>query len=316
MNLKFAESLEVFVDVFRARSFSEVARRRGLVASSVARQVDALEGELGVSLFTRSTRALAPTEAGERLFERAVRILHDLREARSEVTAIEQGVHGLLRLSCLPAFARRHVLPWLGDFNDRYPGIRIELDLTERIVDPVVERVDLVLRVGQQPDSSLVGQRLGTHRYLMCAAPAYLARHGEPTCLAELDGHRLIDRRHSTSMRGWRELIGTPRAACAPSFVLECDDCDARRLAVIQGLGIALMPNWSVGAEVASGTLREIALSDVAPLPPSGIYALRALPRASARIRAFTDYLAAKLAAYEAASEPLGAASAPAYALS
>lgn len=292
-SVKFAENLSMFVEVARAGSFSAVARRKGMVASSVARQIDALEAELKVALFTRSTRALVPTDAGNMLFERAVKILHDISDARDEVVSREREVRGLLRVSCLPAFARRHILPGLGDLLAQHPALQVELDLTERIVDPVVERVDLVIRVGMQPDSSLIGQCVGTHRYLPCAAPAYLERHGRPQTRAALARHRLIDRRHSTSARGWRELLGTG----VGTPVLECDDCDARRLAVLQGLGIALMPNWSVGEDIAAGRLLELHFEDLPPAPASGIYLLRALPRPNARIRAFTDHLVAGIGA-------------------
>ncbi|MFY3549153.1 LysR family transcriptional regulator [Achromobacter insolitus] len=288
--VKFAESLSIFVDVARAQSFSEVARRRGMVASSVARQIGALESELKVPLFVRSTRALMPTEAGEVLYERAVKILHDMTEARSEVISLEQTVQGLLRVSCLPAFARRYVVPMLQQLGERHPQLQVELELTERVVDPVVERMDVVVRVGQQPDSSLIGQRIGSHRYLICAAPSYLERHGVPRTLADLSHHRLIDRRHSTSVRGWREL-GNGQWAQDARFVLECDDCDARRFAALEGLGIALMPNWSAGADIGAGRLVQLALQDASPPPESGIYLLRAMPRANARIRAFTEQL-------------------------
>lgn len=287
---KFAEKLSIFVDVARSHSFSEVARRRGIVASSVARQIDALESELKVPLFVRSTRALVPTEAGEMLLERAVKILFDVNEAHSEVTSLEQTVQGLLRVSCLPAFARRYVVPMLQSLGERHPLLRVELELTERVVDPVVERMDIVVRVGQQPDSSLISQRIGSHRYIICAAPAYLERHGVPHTLADLSRHRLIDRRHSTSVRGWRELGAGPWTQQA-RFVLECDDCDARRAGALDGLGIALMPNWSAGADIGAGRLVPLTLRDAAMQPESGIFLLRSLPRASARIRAFSEHL-------------------------
>lgn len=288
--VKFAEKLAIFVDVARAQSFSEVARRRGIVASSVARQIDTLEADLKVPLFVRSTRALVPTEAGAVLLERAVKILHDMTEARSEVISLEQTVQGLLRVSCLPAFARRYVVPMLQALGDRHPHLRVELELTERVVDPVVERMDVVVRVGQQPDSSLIGQRIGSHCYIICAAPAYLERYGVPHRLADLSQHRLIDRRHSTSVRGWREL-GDGQWTQSTRFTLECDDCDARRNAALQGLGIALMPNWSAGADIGAGLLVPLSLQDMVVQPESGIYLLRAMPRASARIRAFTEQL-------------------------
>ena len=116
-SVKFAENLAMFVDVAQARSFSAVARRKGLVASSVARQIDALEQDLKVTLFTRSTRALVMTDSGSLLFDRAVKILHDMSVVRSEVVSAEQAVQGLLRVSCVPAFGRRHVVPHLGTFS-------------------------------------------------------------------------------------------------------------------------------------------------------------------------------------------------------
>ncbi|KQP44596.1 LysR family transcriptional regulator [Pseudorhodoferax sp. Leaf274] len=289
-SIKFAENLAMFVDVAQAGSFSAVARRKGLVASSVARQIGALEQDLQVTLFTRSTRALVLTDAGSLLFDRAVRILHDMRAVRSEVVAAEQTVQGLLRVSCVPAFGRRHVVPHLGSLAEKHPGLRVELELTERAVDVVVERVDLVIRLGQQPDSSLVGQRIGYQRYIIGAAPAYLQRHGHPRRFDELAQHRLIDRQHSTSTRGWREISGA-QAWLPEQFAFECDDCDARRLSAAQGLGIALMPNWAIGEDLAAGRLVALDLQGAPPLEATGIYLLRAAARANSKTRAFTQHL-------------------------
>ena len=289
-SIKFAENLAMFVDVAQAGSFSAVARRKGLVASSVARQIDALEQDLGVVLFTRSTRALMMTDAGSLLFERAVRILHDLRSVRGEVVAAERTVEGLLRVSCVPAFGRRHVVPHLGTLAEKHPGLRVELELTERTVDAVVERFDLVIRLGPQPDSSMVGQRIGYQRYIIGASPAYLRRHGHPTRFDELAQHRLIDRQHSTSMRGWREVTG-PGAWLPEQFAFECDDCDARRMAAAQGLGIALMPNWAIGEDLAAGRLVALELAGAPPLEATGIHLMRAAQRANTRTSAFTRHL-------------------------
>lgn len=289
-SLGFAASLSTFVDVAQDKSFSAVARRRGLAASSVARQIDALERELRVPLFTRSTRALAMTEAGALLYERALKILHDLTDARSEVVALDGSVQGLLRVSCVPAFGRRHVAPHLPALFDRHPALNVELELTERVVDPVAERFDLVIRIGDQPDSSLVSRRIGSQRYIMGASPAYLRRHGQPRRLAELARHRLIDRQHSTSVRGWRELAGFDWSQ-PPQFALESNDCDTRRLCAARGLGIALMPNWAIGEDLAAGRIVELRLDDAPPPEVSGIYLLRPAGRASAKVRAFTEHL-------------------------
>jgi len=280
-SIKFAENLAMFVDVAQAGSFSAVARRKGLVASSVARQIDALEQDLGVVLFTRSTRALMMTDAGSLLFERAVRILHDLRSVRGEVVAAERTVEGLLRVSCVPAFGRRHVVPHLGTLAEKHPGLRVELELTERTVDAVVEHFDLVIRLGPQPDSSMVGQRIGYQRYIIGASPAYLRRHGHPTRFDELAQHRLIDRQHITGPGAW----------LPEQFAFECDDCDARRMAAAQGLGIALMPNWAIGEDLAAGRLVALELAGAPPLEATGIHLMRAAQRANTRTSAFTRHL-------------------------
>jgi DNA-binding transcriptional LysR family regulator len=293
-SIKFAETLAMFVDVAQARSFSSVARRKGMVASSVARQIDALEQDLKVALFTRSTRALVMTDAGTLLFERAVKILHDMTDARSEVVSLDQSVQGLLRVSCVPAFGRRHVVPHLGSLLEKHPDLSVELELTERVVDPVLERFDLVIRIGAQPDSSLIGHRIGSQRYIMGAAPSYLARHGRPTRFDELANHRLIDRQHSTNARGWRELDGYDGSR-PPHFALQSDDCDARRMCAAQGLGIALMPNWAIGEDLAAGRIVELDLEGAPRQRASGIFMIRAAPRANVKVRTFMQHLQASI---------------------
>lgn len=289
-SVKFAESLAMFVEVARSRSFSQVARRKGLVASSVARQIDALESDLRVALFTRSTRALKMTDAGHLLFDRALKILSDVSDARSEVVSLDQGVQGLLRVSCVPAFGRRHVVPQLGSLLARHPGLRVELELTERLVDPLVEQVDAVIRIGEPPDSSLVAQRIGSQRYVVCAAPAYLQRHGMPNHFDELADHRLVDRQHSTSMRGWREVAGKAWADRL-QIAFQSDDCDARRLCVGQGLGIGLVPDWAIADDLASGRLIELQLAGAPLLKTVPVMLLRPSRTPSAKLRAFTQHL-------------------------
>lgn len=295
-SFKFADSLSMFVEVARAKSFSSVARRRGIVASSVARQIDTLETDLGVALFTRSTRALTLNDAGTLLFERAQKILGDVSEARTEVVSLETRVKGLLRVSCVPAFGRRHVVPRLGVLFGKHPELSVELELTERVVDPLTERIDAVIRIGAQPDSNLVGQRIGSQRYVICASPAYLQRHGLPTRFDALAGHRLVDRQHSTSARGWREIAGSDWADPA-QFAFESDDCDARRLCVGQGLGIGLVPDWAIADDLASGRLIELRLEGAPALPSVPIVLLRAARRPSAKLRAFAEHLAEGAAA-------------------
>lgn len=292
--LRSMDNLEVFVDTVRAGSFSSVARRRGLAVSSVARQIDALEKEMNALLLERSTRAMRTTDAGNLLFHRAVKILSDLADARSEVSSAGGAVEGVLRVSCLPTFARRYVVPCLGKLLDSYPGLSVELDLTERIDDPTTQRLDLSIRFGNLPDSALYSSKLADQAYLICAAPTYLKQHGMPGKLDDLAQHRLIDKRRSQSRLGWREVLGNDRLQQG-RCVFESDDYDAQRQAAVDGVGIVRLPDWVVGHDVGRGALVVLSPLGLAEPETTGIHLVRALPRPSARLRAFalalSDYV-------------------------
>lgn len=290
MSSKFIDNLEIFVDTVKSGGFSAVARQRGLFASSVARQIDALESDLQVALFTRSTRSMKPTPAGELLFHRALRILDEVADARSEVTSFDQEVQGVLQVSCLPTFGRRYVLPCLNLLFEKYPALRVDLDLTERLTDPTAERQDASIRFGEQADSGLIATRIASQRYVVCASPSYLARYGVPLSRDDLHTHRLIDKRHRASALGWREVLPAHRLAHT-AYSLECDDFEALRIAAIAGSGVARLPDWVVGGDVNSGDLRELSLNGLAPSVESGIYIVRALPKTSAKLRAFIETL-------------------------
>jgi DNA-binding transcriptional LysR family regulator len=284
------ENLEVFVDAVRAGSFSAVARRRGVAVSSVARQIDALEEDLKASLFTRSTRALRPTDAGKLLFSRAVKILSDLADARSEVVSFEAGVEGVLRVSCLPTFGRRYVVPCLEQLFHAHPGLSVELDLTERIADPTTERLDLAIRFGHLPDSTLISTKLADQTYVVCASPDYLLRYGPLHSLDALENHRLIDKRRSQSPHGWREVLGDDLLQYG-HCVFEADDFDAQRQAAVAGAGIVRLPDWVVGHDIGRGALVALHPQGLPPAEVTGIHLVRALRRPSARLKAFVAAL-------------------------
>jgi DNA-binding transcriptional LysR family regulator len=283
---RLINSLTVFVDTVRAGSFSAVARRYGVAASSIARQIDALEKDLGLALFSRSTRSLRATEPGELLYKRALRILEDMADTRREVAAFNDEVQGALRITCLPTFGRRYVVPALSLLAETHPRVTTELDLTERLADPAVEKLDAALRFGELPDSTRIAQRIATQRYVICAAPGYLARYGTPGELADLTRHRLIDKRHASSPLGWREVLG-PLQAAADKFVFESDDYEAQRTFLLGSGGIARLPDWVVGQDVQAGELIELTLKDLVADPASGIYLVRAITRPTAKLRAF-----------------------------
>ena len=288
-NVRFAEHLAVFVEVCRLGSFSAAARRRSVTHSSIVRQIDALEAELGVPLLTRSTRALVPTSAGQLVLQRARPVLDDLVDLRAEVLALTGTVSGVLRIASLPTFGRRYVVRALEALMSEHPELNAELDLTERIADPVTERLDVVIRAGQLADSSLIATKLAPNEMRLVASPHYLDKFGRPNSIPELVGHRLLDKMHGSDALGWsRVLRSANQELSGVRHVFQCDDFGALREAALTGLGIALLPSWVVGQDISAGSLRRV-LPTVANASgdAGGVYALRALADPPAKVTAF-----------------------------
>ncbi|MDE1991120.1 MAG: LysR family transcriptional regulator [Rhizobiaceae bacterium] len=289
---KFAEYLSVFVDVVRAKSFSGAARHRSTTPSSVVRQIDALEEDLKVRLLSRSTRALALTEAGQRLYDRACRILDDLTDMRAEVTAMDGAIAGMLRIACFPTFGKRYVIPALEALTAEHSGLSIELDLTERLADPVLERLDVVIRIGVLTDSSLIATKLAPQRRVLVASQAYLDRYGTPASREDLACHRLLDKLHGNDLLGWKDVLGVAvRDLTGAADAFRSDDFEALRGAALAAIGIALLPTWVVGPDVTSGSLVMLPIGPDEADDHGGIYLLRALSQPSAKVRAFQEVL-------------------------
>ena len=173
-------ALTAFARVVETGSFARAAERLGVSVSSVSRLVADLEAHLDARLLNRTTRRLSLTESGQAFFERCVQLLADLEEAEVAVTAASIVPRGTLRLTCSATFGARHLAPAIAAFAARHPQMRFDVELSERVVDLVEEGFDLAVRVGETGSQNLVGRRIGTTRLVCCAAPSYLARHGEP----------------------------------------------------------------------------------------------------------------------------------------
>ena len=297
MRPHFAEYLAAFVDVVRAGSFSGAARRRAVTPSAIVRQIDTLEADLGVALLIRSTRALTLTDAGWRLHERAQRLLDELADTHAEVSAFDGSVSGTLRIACFPTFGKRYVLPVITALQAEHPALNVELDLTERLADPVLERLDVVIRMGALTDSTLIATKLAPLTRLLVASPAYLARAGVPDSVADLSSHRLVDKLHGADLLGWRDVFGCPAGHAGRGVVtLRSDDFEALRAAAEASLGIAFLSSWVVGPDVRAGRLVRLRLGgEPWNEAPAGIHLLRALPQPSAKVRAFTEGLRASI---------------------
>jgi DNA-binding transcriptional LysR family regulator len=168
-----------------------------------------------------------------------------------------------------------------------HPRLRVELDLTERLADPVLDRLDAVIRIGHLADSSLIATKLAEQRRLLVASPAYLDRAGTPDKREELERHRLIDKLHGADLLGWRDLVGRSVGDDPDGgTVFRCDDFEAMRLAARGGLGVALLPDWVVGPDVREGHLVRLSIGgEPWNAEPAGIWLLRALARPAARLQ-------------------------------
>lgn len=289
---RFAEHLAVYVDVVRTGSFSAASRRRAVTPSAVVRQIDALEQDLGVTLLVRSTRALSLTDAGRHLFERAQRLLDDLADTHAEVAAFDSAVSGTLRIACFPTFGKRYVIPVLASLTHQYPSLHVELDLTERLADPVAERLDLVVRMGELQDSSLIATKLAPLDRIVVASHAYLEHYGSPESAEALRQHRVLDKLHGNDLLGWSHIFGAVTGEACKGVVFRSDDFEALNGAAIAGMGVAFLPSWVSGPSVQAGHLVRLKLrGEQWNERSSGIYLLRALQVPSAKVRAFTDAL-------------------------
>jgi DNA-binding transcriptional LysR family regulator len=288
------DALSAFVAVADLKSFAAAARKLGLSASTATRLVAALEERIGLRLLQRTTRSVRLTDAGARYLERARRIMADLEEADGAAQAERSTPTGRFVVSAPLSFGRLHVSPLMCAYLERYPDIVGALQLTDRMVNLVEDGIDLAVRIGNLPDSSLIARHFGETRRIVVASPLYLAHYGEPRDPAELASHRII---HFAALGGasdWRfaRKGRDERTAIAPHYVT--NSADAAVWHAARGGGLAMVLAYQAADELRAGRLK-IVLRDFepAPLPIQIVYpAARLL---SAKVRAFVD-LAAELA--------------------
>ena len=193
--------LAYFNCVVETGSISQASKVFDVQPSSISRQLAALELDLGVRLLNRSTRNVGLTEAGVKYYEYSQRILSELDAAKRAVNDLQQNPKGKLKVSMTVGFGECVILPLIPQFIAQFPDIDLELELTERVVDLVDENIDIAIRSGQLPDSTLISKRLALNNFLLCASPNYLAQHGKPKTPNDLANFDCI--RYSYS--GWKD---------------------------------------------------------------------------------------------------------------
>jgi DNA-binding transcriptional LysR family regulator len=296
------EALAIFAKVVEMRSFAAAAAELALSKATVSKAVSRLEDRLGASLFNRTSRRLALTDAGKNLSERAARLLADGEAAEADALAQSSVPRGLVRLAVPMTFGVKMIAPLLPGFLAKFPEVSLDLHLSDAMVDLIGEGFDVGLRIASLPDSSLTARRLCPMPRYTVASSAYLKKHGRPTHPMQLAQHSCFGYAYLSTPGVWRYTnAGGEQVAVRPSGQLRVNNGEALLPAVIAGLGIADLPDFIVGEAIAAKKV-ELILKDWKQIegavhlvmPPGG-------PR-PARVEVLIDYLADHLARSKRAS--------------
>ena len=290
--------MRVFLNVVQIGSLSGAGRQMGLSPASVSRQITALEDDLGVRLLNRTSRRLSLTEAGRVYLERAERLANDIDELRDAVSQLAVRPRGTLRVQCRVSLGTQYVAPLIPSFMSAYPDLKIDLWLTDNDLDLTEHGIDLAIRTGDLTDSTLVGRQLASSPRVICASPEYWAAHGKPQIPQDVANHNCLTYRFEfgTAATLWqfRGQDGqSVNVQVGGNF--QTNNGEALRLANLSGLGVALLPAWTVKDHLKAGSLErvlseyETTVSDL----DFGIYAVYLSRRnLSVKTRLFIDHLA------------------------
>ncbi|QDF97670.1 LysR family transcriptional regulator [Azoarcus sp. DD4] len=282
-----------FAETVRHGSFAEAARRLGLSASAVAKSVARLEEDLGVRLFQRTTRQVSLTIEGQTLYERVCRIADEIEALHDEASGARAEPTGTLRLNAPVVLGRMLILPALAALRRRHPALAMEVELSDRQVDIVGERVDAALRIGPLADSTLSARRIGQHQIVVIAAPHYLEQHGQPATPADLAGHACLRFRMPSSgrVRPWDFIVDGSLLELNPPSAVTINDGEALVAAVAEGVGLAQVPDYMTTRAIEAGRVVEVlAAFRPPPLPISLVYP--SARRITPRLRALMEALA------------------------
>ncbi|RUO97414.1 LysR family transcriptional regulator [Hyphomicrobium sp.] len=284
------DAMRALVKVVASGSYAEAARRLGLTRSAVSKGVMELEQALGARLLDRTTRRVTPTEAGLAYYERCVSILSQIEETEAQVSRLHDEPKGILKVNAPMSFGFLYLGKAIADFMTRFDDLKVELILTDRFVDPLEEGADVTLRIGTPADSSLIARRIAPARLALVASPEYLAKHGTPESPADLIDHRCLSYGHTTSMQRWHLTEKGEPISIAIGACLSSNNGDVLRDAAVQGIGIANLPTFIVGDDIATGRLMSV-LPENRPADLT-IHALYAPNRyLAAKTRVFIDFL-------------------------
>ena len=283
-------AMETFVYVVETGSFSAAARRLNMGQPAVSKIIVQLEERLSVRLLIRSTRGLAPTEAGLAFFERAKRVIDEANEADVAARGAGIGLSGTLRVCAPVTFSRMHILPHLGKFLNAQPELDVDFVMDDRNVNLIEEGIDVALRLGDMSDSTLTARKIGGCKRQVIATPKYFDRFGVPESPADLIGHQAIVYSQGSGGATWKFTQGSAEQSITVAGRIRVTAAEGVRTAVLADLGLTLCSAWMFAPEVASGKVRAV-LEDWR-LPGMDLWAVFATGRmASAKARSFVSFV-------------------------
>jgi len=283
--------MEAFAKVVDNGGFTDAAKKMGLSKSAVSKHVSSLESRLGARLLNRTTRRVSPTEIGLAYYDKAKQVLVDAIEADAMVSSMQIAPRGSLRLGASPDFGGNHLSNALGGFLGQFPEVSVDMVLSNRNLDPVADNFDLVIRVGQQQDSSIMAKKLATTRMQIIGSPGYFEEHGMPNRIDDLNQHSLLHYSSQPNGSVWKlkSCSGETRTVRA-SGNLTANDGQSLLQAAEAGLGIAFLPCFLYHKAMESGKI--IPALDDLPVQSQDIYAMYPHGQyTQPKLRAFIDYL-------------------------
>jgi DNA-binding transcriptional LysR family regulator len=282
--------------VVETGSISEASRIFDVQPSSISRQLTALEQELGVRLLNKTTRNIGLTEAGLKYYDYSQRIVAEFDQAKRAVNDLQENPTGKLKVSMTVGFGESIILPLIHDFRLLYPNVELELELTERVVDLIEENIDIAIRSGRLPDSTMIAKHLAYNNFLLCASPQYLSANNTPQQPDDLSKHQCI--RYSYSR--WKDwyLMAKDKRKLTINNSISINSVNGQKQLVLNHSGIALMPKWAVTKELDNGSLVQLMPKQIfSPYEEItatyAIYLKRDL--VSPKTRVFLDFIAEKM---------------------
>lgn len=287
---KYSQLL-AFVWSVEAGSFSAAARAHDLSPSAISKLVSRLEDRLGVRLFTRLQRSVVPTPEGMEYFHTARKALDAMADTESVGDTLGSAASGLLRVQTTPMFAQHLIAPWLPQFLDRNPGLRLEFHLAAQFADLFDQGMDVAVHSGAISSPSRIARQIASSRWVVCAAPGYLDQYGQPLHPRELASHRCLNFSFDSPWNCWHFKSEEGQHKIEMRGRVSTSQGDLLRTIAVNGGGIVRLAEFHIGADLAAGRLRPVLaeFADERPEPLYLVYAAR--KNLSPRIRIFRDHL-------------------------